>query len=128
MGTYPTPNSVVNGRGIRHRHLTRYQRAHLAADLATGALMLYPLGASDACRLLNASPVLVREHLNKARRADKPHNGGNGNSVSASAETLAEHLVRSTPAERSAAATVLGAATVWDEMIVPLIAADRAAG
>jgi hypothetical protein len=125
MGTYPTPNSVVNGRGIRHRHLNRYQRARLAADLATGALMLYPLGASYACRLLSASPALVREHLKARRATDKPHSSGNGNG--ASGETLAEHLVRSTPAERSAAATALGAATVWDEMIIPLIAADQVA-
>jgi len=61
------------------------------------------------------------------------HGNGHGNGETKSepvvinlAETLAAHLARSTAAERLEAARSYGIEHLWDEMISPLIAADRA--
>jgi hypothetical protein len=38
--TTGTPIPVVNGKGLKHRKLTRQERADLAADRVSGALRL----------------------------------------------------------------------------------------
>src|SRR5262249_11755765 len=64
-------------------------------------------------------PVL---DVSRTRLNGKPRNGRNGH-----AETLAEHIARSSPTERLAAARIVGAAELWDSMIEPGVALERAA-
>jgi hypothetical protein len=40
-------------------------------------------------------------------------------------ETLAEHIARSSPTERLAAAKIIGPAELWDSMISPVVEEDR---
>jgi hypothetical protein len=112
-----TPVPIINGRGIKHRHATVYQRAHLAAACVTGAALLRP-SAEQASRVFAVPRRLLAKHL----RARNRNGGGNGSRKS---ESLAEHIARSSAAERVEAARVYGIERVWDEMISPLVAADR---
>src|SRR5262245_31607039 len=43
------------------------------------------------------------------------------------AETLAEHIARSSPTERLAAARIIGPAELWDSMISPVVSDERTA-
>jgi len=45
--------------------------------------------------------------------------------VTGATADLTDHLVHAIPSQRAAAARALGADVVWDEMVMPLIAADR---
>jgi hypothetical protein len=42
------------------------------------------------------------------------------------AESLADHIARSSPTERIEAARTVGVDVIWDSMIAPVIATDRA--
>jgi hypothetical protein len=114
----PTPKTI-NGRGIKRRQLDRFQRAHLAADCVTGEVWLRH-SIEQACLLFDVSRTLVRKHL-RARKGNgtKPRSSGH-------AETLAEHIARSTPTERLAAARIIGPAELWDSMISPVVSDERA--
>jgi hypothetical protein len=50
---------------------------------------------------------------------------GNGHKSPKSKPTLAEMLASASPSERAEAAAKLGVATVWDEMVAPLIDQER---
>jgi hypothetical protein len=95
--------------------LTREEREHFLGHFLEDA------GLTET---LAAMPSAMRtELMRRARRANgyghgKPkHNG----------ETLAEHIARSSLAERIEAARTVGVDTVWDSMIAPVIATERAA-
>jgi hypothetical protein len=113
------PVRRVSGQYVARAHLSRQQRAELAAALTDGSVEMFPLTVRQAA-LLARVPVL---DVTNARRANgyghgKPkHNG----------ETLAEHIARSSLAERIEAARTVGVDTVWDSMIAPVIATERAA-
>jgi hypothetical protein len=113
-----TPPSAFTGQYLAKAHLTRRQRARLAAGLTTGGAVVYPLTVKQAAFVMKL-PLL---DVTKARRNGKHGNGRNGHR-----ETLAEHIARSTAEERLAAARIVGPATIWDTMISPVVSEDRAA-
>jgi hypothetical protein len=113
------PVRPINGRGLKHLKLDVYQRANLAADCVSGVTPLQP--SIEQARLLFDVPrSLLSKHLH-ARNG----NGSNGKRKPkpTTPESLAEHFLRVTPAERLEAARIIGVDAVWDEMIAPLIAA-----
>jgi hypothetical protein len=116
--TTATPH-IVTGQYLAKAHLSRRQRAKLAADLSTGVAMISPLTVKQAAAIAGV-PVL---DVTKARRRNgKPNGRLNGHG-----ETLAEHLARSSPVERLEAARILGIEAVWDQMISPIVSEERAA-
>jgi hypothetical protein len=108
----------VTGQYLAKAHLTRRQRARLAAALANGTTTVFPLTVKQAAAVTRV-PIL---DVTEVRRNGKPGNGRNGH-----AETLAEHIARSSAAERLAAARVIGPAELWDTMISPVCSEERAA-
>src|SRR5262249_13776745 len=119
------PARRVTGQYVARAHLSRQQRAELATGLANGSIDVFPLTVKQAAALVRV-PVL---DVTAARRA---HGNGkfthNGNGPKHNGETLAEHIARSSLAERIETARAVGVDTVWDTMISPVIATDRAAG
>jgi hypothetical protein len=69
--------------------------------------------------MLAAVPVV---EVTKVRRNGKPKR-----SSSKDTETLAEHIARSSLAERIEAARALGVHIVWDTMVAPVIATEQTA-
>jgi hypothetical protein len=109
----PTPTVILNGRGFKRRHLDAQQRAHLAAEWVCGDVQLRP-SLQQAASLFEVLVPQVREHL-KAR---------NGGGTRRPADPVVAELLRAwsaaDPAQRLSFARGLGAAAVWDEVIVPL--------
>jgi hypothetical protein len=64
---------------------------------------------------------MAKVPLKDLPRRHRPRRNGNDH------ESLAEHIARSSPAERLEAGRVVGPALVWDEMICPVLSDDRAA-
>src|SRR5262249_39557007 len=114
----PTSPAVITGQHLARAHRTRRQRARLAANLANGVAVIFPLTVKQAAALARV-PVL---DVTEARRNGKPGNGRNGHT-----ETLAEHIARSSPAELMEAARVRGIDRIWDEMISPVLVEERSA-
>jgi hypothetical protein len=113
----PTPSSAaITGQYLAKAHLTYRQCVKLAADLTTGAAMLSPMTIGQAASLVGVQVADV----SRARRNGKPGNGRNGH-----AETLAEHIARSSLLERVTAARTVGCAEIWDTMINPAISEER---
>jgi hypothetical protein len=113
----PQPTSAaprrVTGQYIAKAHLTRRQRVKLAVALSKGAAVVAPLTVKQAAAVMKVSMFGV----SKAR-----HNGKRANGH----ESLAEHIARSTAAERLEAARSYGVDRLWDTMIAPVIAEERA--
>jgi len=103
---------------LARARLNRKQRAELAAALADGALEIFPPTAKQAVMLV-AVPVV---EVTRVRRNGKPKR-----SAPRTTETLAEHIARSSPAERIEAARTVGVDLVWDTMVAPVVATERAA-
>src|SRR5262249_10924897 len=79
----------VTGQYLARAHLNRKQRARIAGDLANGTAAIFPLTIRQAAALARV-PVL---DVSRTRLNGKPRNGRtNGH-----AETLAEHIARSSP-------------------------------
>jgi hypothetical protein len=118
----PTPTSPaspprrVTGQYLAKAHLTKRQRAKLAADLTTGTAVINPLTVKQAAAVARV-PVF---NVSRARRNGKRGNGRNGHG-----ESLAEHFARCTEAERAEAARAIGIDVVWDRMISPVLAEER---
>jgi hypothetical protein len=110
---------AVTGQYLAKAHLTRRQRARLAAELSKGTAVVAPLTVKQAAAVVRV-PVL---DVTEARRNGKPGNGR----ATGPAETLAECFARSSAAERLEAARVIGPAALWDSMISPIVDEDRAA-
>jgi len=119
-GQAPVGKTVktVTGQYIAKAHLTRRQRAKLAAEASKGAVNIYPLTAQQAALVAR----VPRLDVTVARRNGK-HTKGRSNGH---AETLAQHIARSSSAERLAAARIIGPAELWDSMISPVVSEDRA--
>ena len=99
-----------------------------AAAAATASCPQY---VAAAITLLQGDNVILTNEvltgrvglLEAARRA----NGyGNGHGKPRNGETLAEHIARSSSAERVEAARTVGIDALWDSMILPVIAAKQA--
>jgi hypothetical protein len=119
-GSPPPTSAAVTGQYLAKAHLTYRQLVKLAAALSTGAAVLTPMTIGQSAALVG---VPVADVSRARRRNGKPlGNGRNGH-----AETLAEHISRSTAAERLEAARVLGIENVWDQMISPVLAEERSA-
>jgi hypothetical protein len=115
----PSPTSAaITGQYLAKAHLTYRQCVKLAAALSTGAAVLSPMTIGQAASLVG---VPVADVSRARRRNGKPGTGHNGH-----AETLADHLVRSSAAERVEAARRYGVDRVWDHMISPVLAEERA--
>ena len=112
------PVRRVTGQYVARAHLSRNQRAELAAALVDGSVEIFPPTAKQAA-MLAAVPVV---EVTRVRRNGKPKR-----SAPRITETLAEHIMRSSPAERIEAARAVGVDVVWDSMISPVIAAERTA-
>jgi hypothetical protein len=137
-----SPPPTFTGQYVSKAHLTRRQRAQLAADLTTGAAVLYPLTCKQAGFVLRV-PVL---DVTKERQ----HNGKSGNGQPAVEDytihettdrdpasdptihcdptyirSLVEGLRGATPLERTEIARVLGFDFVWDELILPVMQSER---
>jgi hypothetical protein len=120
--TSATERSVrrISGQYLARAHLTRKQRAELAAALVEDSVEVSPPTVKQAA-MLAAVPLV---YVTKVRRNGKPKRNG---SSSTSTETLAEHIARSSLAERIEAARVIGIDVIWDSMIEPTIAAKQTA-
>jgi hypothetical protein len=114
--TSATERSVrrISGQYLARAHLTRKQRAELAAALVEGSVEVSPPTVKQAA-MLAAVPLV---YVTKVRRNGKPKRNG---SSSTPTETLAEHIARSSVAERIEAARAVGVDLVWDTMVAPVI-------
>jgi hypothetical protein len=118
----PTSPAIPQVTGpVRRGYLGHKRPAWERSDLAAMAyVQKRPIEAPTQqlwAFAYRVSVASIRRRLN-----GKPGNGRNGH-----AESLAQHIARSSPAERLEAARVLGIENVWDQMIAPVIAEDRAA-
>lgn len=102
----------VDGRDLAYvlRGTTADIRAKLAVAYAADGMVVHKQTDKQLAALFRTSVY----RLAKARN-------GHG-------ESLADHIARSTAAERLAAARALGADVVWEEMVLPLMEEDRALG
>jgi len=112
------PTHRIRGQYLARARLSRKQRAQIAADLVDGTAVISPFTAKQAATLANVPPVEVT----KVRRA----NGNGKRSSPKSTESLAEHIRRSSLAERIEAARAVGVDAIWDSMISPVITAEQA--
>jgi len=115
------PVRRIRGQFLARAHLSRRQRAKIAADLVEGTAVIAPPTIRQAAMVAGVPVVEVT----KARRNG---NGKSRRSSSKAAETLAQHIARSSLAERIEAARTVGVDVVWDSMISPVIATERTAG
>src|SRR5215469_5299116 len=104
------PVRRVSGQYVARAHLSRQQRAELAAALTDSSVEMFPLTVRQAA-LLARVPVL---DVTNARRANGSGSGNGHDKPKCNSETLAEHIVRSSLAERIEAVRVVGADVVWD--------------
>jgi hypothetical protein len=120
----PSPTStatqVFTGQYVARAHLTKRQRAQLAADLSDGSVVVFPLTVGQAAYVAKATACDTSR-----RRRRKHRRRSNGNSHH-DAESLAAHLGRATPDELVAAARTLGVDRIWDRMISPVLVEERA--
>jgi hypothetical protein len=121
----PSPTSTaiprpITGQQLAKGRFTYRDKVKLAVALSQGTAVLGPMTATQAAAVTGVSPLdVVKARAGKLGNGKR--NGRNGHG-----ESLANHIVRSTPAERLEAARVVGPALLWDQMISPVIAEDRA--
>jgi hypothetical protein len=99
-------------------HLTKRQRAKLAAELTIGTAVINPLTVKQAAAVARV-PVF---NVSQARRNGRPGNARNGHHND---ESLAAHLGRASPDELVEAARKFGINRLWDELIAPVLAQER---
>jgi len=116
------PNATprrVTGQYLARAHLSRKQRAQLAADLSNGTLEIVPLTTRQAAMVAG----VPERDVTRAWRAKRINGHANGNGH----ESLARHIARSSAAERLEAARTVGPAEIWDTFIVPACSEEQAA-
>jgi hypothetical protein len=122
-----SPASSVSGRQIAHGKGNAVQRALLAADIVRGKVALHRPTMGQAASLLKVCPSYVAAAVAIGDDIDARIAVLRGRRplivppVKAEPETLAKHFSRASKAERVEAARELGAGTVWDEMLNPLL-------
>jgi hypothetical protein len=102
------------------------RRAFAASDLVRGRVDLTKLTIGQAAALLRVCPAYVRAALKAAEAGERlmvlqGYKPLIPSKPKKKTETLAEHLVRATAAERAAAAKVVGADAIWDSMMMPAL-------
>jgi hypothetical protein len=122
----PTPTSAaippaappyfVEGQYLAKNKLSADERVGLANGILDGEV-----GVTDLC--VSQVAKLCRVSVYRVHRARNGNGNGNGRHKT---ETLAEHILRSTTAERLEAARAIGIDAVWDDMIAPVVSEDRA--
>jgi hypothetical protein len=93
---------TVSGQYLAKNHLSARGRAHLAADILAGHVLIDSLTIKQLSAICRVSVPYIRD----ARK--RP-------------ETLLEHFIRSTPEQWRECARVIGPAIIWDEMVSPLV-------
>jgi len=128
----PATPKTINGRGFHRRRLNRVQRANLGADVLVGAVSLKP-SLEQISLIFNVPRYELSRRVKFRREFAAKHPGdprfsgsavGNGRS-NGHAETLADHIARSSAAERLEAARIIGPAELWDSMISPVVSEER---
>jgi hypothetical protein len=118
--------AALDGRTAPQKAIIIAEWRHHGAVLVDLTLAQWSALADVSVGYLSKASQLSVEESNKVFVHERPLIGRNGNGQrNGHGESLAEHLVRSSPAERVAAGRALGVAAVWDEMIAPVIE-DRA--
>jgi hypothetical protein len=116
----PPPKSILNGRGLKGRHLSTHQRAELAVGWIMGTMRVRP-SFEQAATIFDVPKPLLREFL-------RARNGGNGHDRRKTrVDRIKCDLQNATPAELAAVGTVLGPALIWDRMISPVLDQERTA-
>jgi hypothetical protein len=108
----PGPPQKITGENLAKGRRTKAQRINLAEALHAGKVeVIKPT--------LKLSAVMARVALADVYRARKPK---------PKTPSLAELLANSSPAERIEATRALGVDVVWDTMIMPIVADEKASG
>lgn len=120
----PSPSSTatplrVTGQWLARAHLSREQRARLAARLSNGTAEIYPLTVGQAAAIARVSVLDVTRRRGRTGKRRNGHANGH--------ETLADHIRRSSPAERLDAARVVGPEELWQTMVCPAAEEERTA-
>jgi hypothetical protein len=138
-GTSTTPQ--IAGRSLAHLKRNAVERAFLGADLVDGLVCLVRPTIPQVSWLVGVNRTYIAAALGVGDNPDtrvailegyvplivppappvppaKPVRFGDSVRWG---ESLAEHIARSTPAERAEAALEVGPGTIWDSMIVPSI-------
>jgi hypothetical protein len=127
---YPSSRGIVkypiSGRNLAHSPRSKGERAMVAVDLLNGERTLVQPTLVQVAELCRVSIPSIRAAAEAAKDPDKRraveqgslplYKVGNGKH-----ETLAAHLRRASPGERLLAAHELGAETIFDEMVSPLL-------
>jgi hypothetical protein len=115
---------ILKGRGLKRRHLSVSQRAHLAADWITGTLSFRP-SLEQAALVFGVPQPLLRTHL----RACNGNGDGrsNGHRKLTRVDRLKADLKNATAPELAAVAHDVGVSVVWDRLIAPVLDEERAA-
>jgi hypothetical protein len=125
------PVRRVSGRSLAHAHLNRRQRAKLAAALVDGSAEIFPPTVKQAAMLADVPVVAVtqvrRTNGNGHADANANASGSGPDQPGYYDETLAQHILRSSLAERIEAVRVVGVDVVWDTMVSPVVATERTA-
>jgi hypothetical protein len=105
---------LIYGRSLTHRHKSEAERVEIAVAILEGRANVVDPCLLQVARQCNLSPAKVRAALR--RRTSNGH-----------AETLAQHMERAPLAEWQQAARIYGVDRIWDQMIAPVVAEERAA-
>jgi hypothetical protein len=118
---------TITGRNLAHSTRTKAARAFVAADLHLGRCRLTNPTVAQAARLAHVCTPYVAAAIALAddAAARAAVLAGDRTLVDAARrgapECLAEHFARCTPAEWLECARTVGAAAIWDHMVVPLV-------
>ena len=104
------PPLKITGHSLAKGRRDKAERIRLAEALHAGKVEVTK-------PTMKLSAIMARVALPMSSRARRPK---------PTAPSLAEHLVNASPAERIEAARALGVDVVWDTMIFPIVAEEKA--
>jgi hypothetical protein len=118
------PHPFVTGRNVAHARRCALERAFLAADLHLGRISLVTPTIKQAATMLMVSQAYVTAakaiaYDEKARNA--VISGRVPLLVAAWSESLSDHYLRASPAERVNLTQTAGVDHLFDELIVPAL-------
>jgi hypothetical protein len=114
----------ITGRNLAHTYRTADERALVGIDLVNGELVLVRPTMRQVAMILKVPPFRIYLAAKVARDPEKRRlveNGWVRLYKAANGESLADHILRTSHAERLAAAQEVGADTIWDDMVAPLV-------
>jgi len=117
----PPRATYITGQFLARNKWSAGHRALLAVSILEEQVDPRPLCATQVA-------MLCRVPLSRVYRARRNGNGhrGNGNGHRTT-ESLADHIARSTFAERLEAARTVGVDVIWDTLIEPIISPEKTA-